>query len=103
MDISGAMSNAMYGMNRASDQVSQAGAEIASAPARQQQQQEAVRSAETQTATETATETSQSVNANANVTGAMVDLNVGEKSFQANARTFATADEMLGTLIDTRA
>lgn len=104
MDISGAFSNAMYGMNRASDQVSQASADIASAPARIQQQQDVVMGARTgagtQAATETASETTQSVTANTSVTSALVDLQSGEQTFKANARVAETADSMLGTLID---
>lgn len=102
MDITGAMSNAALGMNRASEQVSQASADIATAPGRIQQQQDFAASG-TQTGTEVATETSQSVNANTSVTESLTDLQQGETLFQANGKVLETADSMLGSLIDTRA
>jgi len=102
MDITGAMSSAAYGMNRASDQVSQASADIASAPGRNQQQQEFAASG-TQAGSEVASETTQSVNANTSVTTSLTDLQQGETLFQANGKVLETADSMLGTLIDTRA
>lgn len=107
MDISGALNSAVSGMNRASEQVTQASLDIANAPARNQQTQQDVAPAATQAGTETASETSQSVTANnaasnTNTTQSLTELRSGELMFQANGKVFATADSMLGSLIDTR-
>lgn len=107
MDISGALNSAVSGMNRGSEQVTQASLEIANAPARNQQTQQDAAPASTQAGAETASETSQSVTANnaaasTNTTQSLVDLQSGGLMFQANGKVLATADSMLGTLIDTR-
>lgn len=103
MDIAGAFSSANYGMNRASEQVSQASAEIATAPGRIQQQQQDAAPAGAQAATETASETSQSVNSSNSLSESMLNQTVGERMFQANGKVLETADGMLGSLIDVRA
>lgn len=107
MDISGAFNSAVSGMNRASEQVTQASLEIANAPARNQQTQQDFAPASSQPGTETASETSQSVTANnaasnTNTTQSLANLQNGELMFQANGKVLATADSMLGSLIDTR-
>lgn len=103
MDISGAINTAVIGMERSSQQVSQASTEIAQASVRDAERQQRINAGGTETATQTPSESEQSVNANASVTDALVDLNVGKNLFQANGRVLESADEMLGTLIDTTA
>lgn len=103
MDIAGAMNSANYGMNRASEQVSQASAEIATAPGRIQQQQQDIAPTGAQQATETASETSQSVNSSNSLSESMLNQTVGERMFQANGKVLETAEGMLGSLIDVRA
>lgn len=103
MDINGAMNAGLQGLQRASQQVSEASADVANAGRRNDvQQRENAQASETVAASETASETSQSVNAN-NATEGLLDLQQGKTSFEANTRTVDTADEMLGTMIDTRA
>ena len=105
MEIGAAMNSGLQGMQRANQQVSQASQEIASASTSGrndvQQQSNAVANGP-QPATETASETSQSVTA-ANTTDSLVSLNQGQTNFESNTRTVETADEMLGTMIDTSA
>ena len=103
MEIGAAMNSGLQGMQRANQQVSEASQEIASAAGRNDvQQQDNANTNGGQPATETATETAQSVNA-ASTTESLVSLNEGQTNFEANTRTVETADEMLGTLIDTSA
>ncbi|WP_404401216.1 hypothetical protein LG288_01185 [Idiomarina seosinensis] len=103
MEINGAMNAGLQGLQRASQQVTEASAEIANASGRNDvQQQTNAQSAGNTAATESASETSQAVSAN-NATDSLIGLQQGETSFEANAQTVATADEMLGTLIDTSA
>jgi flagellar hook-associated protein FlgK len=105
MEIGAAMNSGLQGMQRANQQVSQASQEIASASTSGrndvQQQSNAVANG-AQAATETASETSQSVTAT-NTTDSLVSLNQGQTNFESNTRTVETADEMLGTMIDTSA
>jgi len=99
MEIGAAMNTGLQGMQRANQQVSEASQEIASAAGRNDvQQQDNANTNGGQPATETA----QSVNA-ASTTDSLVSLNEGQTNFEANTRTVETADEMLGTLIDTSA
>ncbi len=103
MEIGAAMNSGLQGMQRANQQVSEASQEIASAAGRNDvQQQDNANVNGGQAATETASETTQSVNA-ASTTDSLVSLNEGQTNFEANTRTVETADEMLGTLIDTSA
>lgn len=105
MEIGAAMNSGLQGMQRANQQVSQASQEIASASTSGRndvQQQTNANANGAQAATETASETSQSVTATS-TTDSLVSLNEGQTSFEANTRTVETADEMLGTTIDTSA
>lgn len=103
MEINGAMNAGLQGLQRASQQVNEASAEIANEGARNDvQQQSNAQSSGVNAATESASETSQSVSAN-NATDGLVSLQQGETNFEANTRTVETADEVLGTLIDTSA
>lgn len=103
MEIGAALNSGLQGMQRASQQVSEASQEIASAVDRNGVQQQANANTNgVQAATETASETSQSVTASS-TTESLVSLNQGQTNFEANTRTVETADEMLGTMIDTRA
>ncbi|RUO76006.1 flagellar basal body rod C-terminal domain-containing protein [Idiomarina seosinensis] len=101
MEINGAMNAGLQGLQRASQQVSEASAEIANASGRNDvQQQGAAQNSGAVAATETASETSQAVTANTS-TDSLVSLQQGETSFESSAQTVETADEMLGTMIDT--
>lgn len=103
MEVNGTFNSGLQGLQRASQQVSEASAEIASATDRNSvQQQDAANSAGAQAATESASETSQAISAN-QASDSLVALQQGETNFEANARTVETADEVLGTLIDTSA
>lgn len=103
MEINGAMNAGLQGLQRAGQQVSEASAEIANASGRNDfQQQGAAQNNGSVAATETASETSQAVTANT-ATDSLVSLQQGETSFEANTQTVETADEMLGTMIDTSA
>ncbi|MDV6317258.1 flagellar basal body rod C-terminal domain-containing protein [Idiomarina sp. HP20-50] len=103
MEIGAAMNSGLQGMQRANQQVSQASQEIASAAGRNDvQQQDNANVNGGEVATEAATETSQNVTA-ASTTDSLVSLNEGQTNFESNTRTVETADEMLGTMIDTSA
>ncbi|MGM0906412.1 MAG: flagellar basal body rod C-terminal domain-containing protein [Pseudomonadota bacterium] len=105
MEIGAAMNSGLQGMQRSNQQVSQASQEIASASASGRndvQQQDNANVSGAQVATEAASETSQSVTATS-TTDSLVSLNQGQTNFEANTRTVETADEVLGTMIDTNA
>ena len=79
MEINGAMNSGITGFQRASSQVDQSAAKLASAAA-----------------TPTAAEST------INVTDELVSLKVAEQSGLASGEVIKTADEMMGTLIDIR-
>ncbi|MFC3912585.1 flagellar biosynthesis protein FlgE [Pseudaeromonas sharmana] len=79
MEINGAMNSGITGFQRASSQVDQSAAKLASAAA-----------------TPTAAEST------VNVTDELVSLKVAEQSGLASGEVIKTADEMMGTLIDIR-
>ncbi len=79
MEINGAMNSGITGFQRASSQVDQSAAKLASAAA-------------------TPTRAESTVN----VTDELVSLKVAEQSGLANGEVIKTADEMMGTLIDIR-
>lgn len=79
MEINGAMNSGITGFQRASSQVDQSAAKLASAAA-----------------------TSTAAESTVNVTDELVSLKVAEQSGLASGEVIKTADEMMGTLIDIR-
>ncbi len=99
MEISNVLSAGMQGMQRSSQQVTEASAELADPQQTNQRWQQSA--ADVASGSEIASETLNSVPANT-ATDALVSLKQGQQSFEANTKSVQTADEMLGTMIDTK-
>ena len=95
-------SNALYtglgGMQNAQRRVDQAALEIAGSTVTPTQQPNQANSTNQVNPTSQASEFNET-----DLTESLVDLRMGEIESRANARVIDTADEVLGTLIDTRA
>ncbi len=91
-----AFAAAQYGLQSASDGVSQAAANIA-----QRTAEDAVAPAQPTVATsETNNTSSNSASSTTRLTDDLIALNVNERNAQASAKVLGVADEMLGTIID---
>ena len=99
MDINNVLSAGLQGMQRASQQVTEASAELANPQDSNARWQQA--DTDSVNGSETASETLNSVPANT-ATDSLVSLAQGDQVFEANTRSVETADEVLGTLIDTK-
>ena len=91
-----AFAAAQYGLQSASDGVSQAAANIA-----QRTAEDAIAPAQPTVATsETNNTSSNSASSTTRLTDDLIALNVNERNAQASAKVLGVADEMLGTIID---
>ncbi len=95
MQIQSAFSSAVQGYQRAEQGVREASAEIARQPVVEQEKRAEL--ATPQAATSRDAEPARPV------TEDLVKLRMEERNAQANARTLRTADQMVGTLINTTA
>ena len=96
MQIQSAFASGVQGYQRAEQGVREASLEIARQPVAQQEMQAA---AEGELA---AAEQAQPASQSQPVTEAMVQLRMEERNAQANAKVIETADQVVGSLIDTR-
>ena len=91
-----AFAAAQYGLQSASDGVSQAAANIA-----QRTAEDAIAPAQPIVAnSETNNASSNSASSTTRLTDDLIALNVNERNAQASAKVLGVADEMLGTIID---
>lgn len=91
-----AFAAAQYGLQSASDGVSQAAANIA-----QRTAEDAIAPAQPIVATsETNNTSSNTASSTTRLTDDLIALNVNERNAQASAKVLGVADEMLGTIID---
>ena len=94
--VGSAFAAAQYGLQSASDGISQASANIA-----QRTAEDAIAPAQPITAnTDTNNTSSNSTSTTTRLTDDLIALNVNERNAQASARVLGVADEMLGTIID---
>jgi len=92
MNIQSAFNSGVTGFNQASDRVAESANNIA---------QQQVRPVQNQT--EAQAEAGNSYSQQRPVTDDLINLRVAENDARASARVIETADEVLGSLIDTRA
>ncbi|MCG7635751.1 MULTISPECIES: hypothetical protein [unclassified Alteromonas] len=93
-----AFAAAQYGLQNASDGISQAASNIA-----QRTAEDAVAPAQpiaTNTDTTNTSSSSTSTSTSTRLTDDLIALNVNERNAQASAKVLGVADEMLGTIID---
>ncbi|WP_334049361.1 hypothetical protein [Alteromonas gracilis] len=94
--VGSAFAAAQYGLQSASDGISQAASNIA-----QRTAEDAVAPAQPIAAnTDTNNATSNSTSSTSRLTDDLIALNVSERNAQASAKVLGVADEMLGTIID---
>ena len=89
-----AFAAAQYGLQNASDGITQAASSIA-----QRTAEDAVAPAQP-TAVNTANTSSSSASTTTRLTDDLIALNINERNAQASAKVLGVADEMLGTIID---
>jgi hypothetical protein len=101
---SSALSSALTGIQSGQRRVDQAAFEIAGSGLPQAQTTNQTNQTNQNNAQNQVTTTPQNADPNSpDLTESLVALRVGENEVRANARVVDTADEVLGTLIDTRA
>ena len=97
MQVQSAFASGVQGLQRSEQALNEASAAIARQPVEQQQQQRNVESPQPQQTTASSTAESRPV------TDELVKLRLAERDAQASSKVIQTADQAVGSLIDTRA
>lgn len=92
MNIQSAFDSGVAGFNKANERAAEAASEINQQQVTSVQGQPEVQQAESQTAVEP----------NTPITESLINLRLAENQAQASAKVIETADNMLGSLIDTK-
>lgn len=100
MEIQSAFNSGVQGYNNATQQASEAAANIVDATVVTQPSQDSADQAQTNTAATSELSSSQSI---PNLNQELVNLKVAEHQAKASAEVIKTADETLGTLLDVTA
>lgn len=95
MQVQSALNAGLQGFQNATNDAVQAASDIA-------KQTATTSSANVATTTASEAAPSQSVDATASITDSIVKLNAATNNAEASAKVVASADETLGTIIDTR-